>query len=108
MRSVFLSLKVVLFFNAATLKLKNEIDILKEKQEKEIDVLKERQEKGIIVLKERQEKEIGILKEKQEGLRNEFIAMLEGLRDINNVYNTNWEAILNKDEVVIPKAVKRT
>ncbi|CAG8850778.1 42845_t:CDS:2, partial [Gigaspora margarita] len=59
--------------------LKNKIDVLKERQEKEIDILKERQEKGIIVLKERQEKEIGILKEKQEGLRNKFIAILEGL-----------------------------
>ncbi|KAF0406863.1 hypothetical protein F8M41_008810 [Gigaspora margarita] len=74
-------------------KLKNEIDVLKERQEKEFGILKERQE---------------TLKKKQEGLRNEFIAMLKGLRDVNNVYNTNWRAILNKDEVVIPKAAKRT
>ncbi|KAF0404049.1 hypothetical protein F8M41_009105 [Gigaspora margarita] len=45
-------------------KLKNEIDVLKERQE--------------------------TLKETQKGLRNEVIAMLEGLRDVNHVYNTNW------------------
>ncbi|CAG8811834.1 23612_t:CDS:2, partial [Dentiscutata erythropus] len=56
-------------------KLKNEIDILKVRQEKDIDAL-----------------------------RNEIIAKLEGLRDVNHVYNANWGAILNKDEVVIPKA----
>ncbi|CAG8787243.1 8180_t:CDS:2, partial [Dentiscutata erythropus] len=62
----------------------------------------------IDVLKERQEKDIDALKVRQEGLRNEIIAMLEGLRDVNHVYNANWGAILNKDKVVIPKAVKRT
>ncbi|CAG8641883.1 14085_t:CDS:2, partial [Racocetra persica] len=85
-------------------KLKNEIDILKEKQEKEVSVLREKQEKEVSVLRERQE----VLREKQNGLRNKFIAILEGLRDVNHVYNTNWGAILNKDQIVIPKIEKRT